>query len=941
MSSTNNLGDVFTGGATTSQHVEAEDDDHFENTTFKLKRTRSLGLLDEFIQPSDAEKAKLGELDSKGESEMSSANNASPLDGRSDNKGELDGDDDAVIDDDEADRESHKLQSPVVLKSPEMLPHDDTDIQYQPSRHVDYLSHQWDVSDISKSWRYVIQKRKDVANSARLENASWRTWAQRRSNLKTISPEVVNWSKDSDVTWLYGPIMKDEENGEADEEDNHKRITTATSAVAGDISIPNKQKKGPKPILKRRTVQDMMISHSNLLKLQLATNRMHDKQRQQHESQVRNENQLHNENEPPEFDDYDAISAKLNSQYKNIDSQNNSIVNLQKLNDDKKSESANSNSHQAPKNETNQPEHTSSDNATNIPPNNADVSAGANSTTNTSSPVPKEERRIHFNDEVQQCIAVEEYSDEDDDDYYDDDEDDYYYDDDEEDYMYETPHEDQDDENEDDEDDEDDDDDEGGFFLKVKSPSSPNAPVPGLSLSASKESTKNISNNDNTEDTDSISTTNSKVHRSIHLLPSTTLNYGSSDEESDDDNPYTSSLSHNANNRGYDYYYDYNTVYTCDPDHAIYGLNNKNDSKAPDVVDVPENITLGSNFDYEDIENEDFNNEKMPIIDPSIINNNNLNYPTSNNDDNSSSKANDFASNSNSNGEKTNDNSKGFEKSNSPEPSDKKASPFNFSDSDSENDSDDSENGLSISTRNSSQSLAQLVFTHNMTRSSNNDDEHQYPTYESQPVTGPVSSINPRHSSTSISKQSTSSNSLSQLFFGGGLTKQDENDSKALALSFFDTNDDQDEELQDQGEAISSLDMPQLQKTLSNTQRKASPLPPHTTSANAFLGNTTPPLEKQPKNTFSFDSESDSEEESSNDIIIPHVDNTTPSYASLSQVADKNGIRSPSPDVNSINSPQSNSSNSNSTTLGNQNKNIVGQAKGLATHLLGNWKNNE
>ena len=33
-----------------------------------------------------------------------------------DNKGELDGDDDAVIDDDEADRESHKLQSPVILK---------------------------------------------------------------------------------------------------------------------------------------------------------------------------------------------------------------------------------------------------------------------------------------------------------------------------------------------------------------------------------------------------------------------------------------------------------------------------------------------------------------------------------------------------------------------------------------------------------------------------------------------------------------------------------------------------------------------------------------------------------------------------------------------------------------------------------------------------------
>ncbi|CUM57057.1 uncharacterized protein AC631_05218 [Debaryomyces fabryi] len=937
MSSSNNLGDVFTGGATTSQHVEAEDDDHFENTTFKLKRTRSLGLLDEFIQPSEVENAKSGEVDSKGKSEISSGNKASPLDGSSINKEGLEVDNDALVDDNEEDRESYKVQSPVALKSPEMLPHDDTDIQYEPSRHVDYLSHQWDVSDISKSWRYVIQKRKDVANSARLENASWRTWAQRRSNLKTINPEVVNWSKDSDVTWLYGPIMKDEEHGEADDEDNHKRITTATSAVAGDISIPNKQKKGPKPILKRRTVQDMMISHSNLLKLQLATNRMHDKQRQEHESQTSKENQPHNENEPPEFDDYDAISAKLNSQYKNIDSQNNSMVNLQNLNDDKKTESTSSD--QATNKDTNnQSNNTSSDNTTAKPSNNEAVSTGTNSTS-SSSPIPKKDRRIHFNDVVQQCIAVDEYSDEDDDDYYDDDEEDYYYDDEEEDYMYETPHEDQDDSGDDEN--EDDDDDEGGFFLKVKSPSSPNVPVPGLSLSANKENNKN-SNNDNTEDTDSISTTNSKFHRSIHLLPSTTLNCGSSDEESDDDNPYTSSLSHNANNRGYDYYYDYNTVYTCDPDHAIYGLNDKNNSKTPDVVDVPDNITLGSNFDYEVIENEEFNNDKMPIIDPSVINSNNLNYPISNhNNSKSVSESNDSGNKVQNAGVAANDNSQGFVKPTSPDASNIKSSAFSFSNSDSEDDSDDSDDGLSISTKNSSQSLAQLVFTHNMTRSSNNDDEHQYPTYESQPVTAPVSSINPRHSSTSISKQSTSSNSLSQLFFGGGLTKQDQNQNQALALSFFGTNDGQDEEIQDQGETISSLDTSQLQRTLSNTQRKASPLPPHTTSANAFLGNTTPPLERQPKKTFSFDSGSDSEEEANDVIAPPRVDNSTPSYASLSQVADKNGIRSPSPDVNNIGSPQLNSNNSNSSTHGNQNKNIVGQAKGLANHLLGNWKNNE
>lgn len=89
------------------------------------------------------------------------------------------------------------------------------------------------------------------------------------------------------------------------------------------------------------------------------------------------------------------------------------------------------------------------------------------------------------------------------------------------------------------------------------------------------------------------------------MLPSTNLNYGSSDEESDDENPYTSSLSHNVNNnssRGYDYYYDYNTVYTVDPNHAIYG----NCKKEPDVVDVPENITMGSSFDYDAID-EDYN----------------------------------------------------------------------------------------------------------------------------------------------------------------------------------------------------------------------------------------------------------------------------------------------------------------------------------------------
>ena len=70
---------------------------------------------------------------------------------------------------------------------------DDTTIRHEPSRHVDYLSHNWKEEDIWASWRYMIGKRNYYQNSARLENASWRTWAKAKNNLKTLSPEKLNW----------------------------------------------------------------------------------------------------------------------------------------------------------------------------------------------------------------------------------------------------------------------------------------------------------------------------------------------------------------------------------------------------------------------------------------------------------------------------------------------------------------------------------------------------------------------------------------------------------------------------------------------------------------------------------------------------------------------------------------------------------------------------
>jgi len=81
----------------------------------------------------------------------------------------------------------------------EMLP--------EPTSHVDYLSHEWNEEDIWLSWSHVIHRRSTLANHVRLENALWRSWIKTKNHLKTMPPEALNWFKDSDVTWLYGPLL--------------------------------------------------------------------------------------------------------------------------------------------------------------------------------------------------------------------------------------------------------------------------------------------------------------------------------------------------------------------------------------------------------------------------------------------------------------------------------------------------------------------------------------------------------------------------------------------------------------------------------------------------------------------------------------------------------------------------------------------------------------
>lgn len=80
-----------------------------------------------------------------------------------------------------------------VSPDPIERPEDDTAVRVQPSRHVDYLSHDWSEEDVWTSWKHIVSKRGAYNNSARLENASWRSWAKKRSNLRTVPPESVKW----------------------------------------------------------------------------------------------------------------------------------------------------------------------------------------------------------------------------------------------------------------------------------------------------------------------------------------------------------------------------------------------------------------------------------------------------------------------------------------------------------------------------------------------------------------------------------------------------------------------------------------------------------------------------------------------------------------------------------------------------------------------------
>lgn len=128
---------------------------------------------------------------------------------------------------------------------------DDTAVKPQPTRHVDYLSHDWKEEEIWSSWRHIVAKRGELDNWERLENASWRTWMQAQQRLRTINPDKLNWMKDHDVTWLYGPLQTGSSHIKKEDTSGSSLFTRSDSFAASK-----------KPILKRRSVSEIMLARS-------------------------------------------------------------------------------------------------------------------------------------------------------------------------------------------------------------------------------------------------------------------------------------------------------------------------------------------------------------------------------------------------------------------------------------------------------------------------------------------------------------------------------------------------------------------------------------------------------------------------------------------------------------------------------------------------------
>ncbi|KAL3427237.1 protein phosphatase type 1 complex subunit Hex2/Reg1 [Phlyctema vagabunda] len=155
-------------------------------------------------------------------------------------------------------RSLSRPSSPVPIDRAE----DDTSIHGVPTKHVDYLTHCWHEEELSNTWKHLKFRKRSYNNIARLENASWRLWVKTKSRLKTIPPETINWLKEHDVTWLYGPLLNSDT--ACLRSCGTLKPSKRVKAISSDVSTR-------RPSLRKRSISEIFLrqsgcSSSSLLK---------------------------------------------------------------------------------------------------------------------------------------------------------------------------------------------------------------------------------------------------------------------------------------------------------------------------------------------------------------------------------------------------------------------------------------------------------------------------------------------------------------------------------------------------------------------------------------------------------------------------------------------------------------------------------------------------
>ncbi|PYI08393.1 hypothetical protein BO78DRAFT_441855 [Aspergillus sclerotiicarbonarius CBS 121057] len=89
---------------------------------------------------------------------------------------------------------------------PQPAVRDDLVIEEDAKVNVDYLAHSWTYEDMWATRRHVRQINQGSLVRCRFENALWRAWLSSSRKSVRMPAAFIAWDKDSDITWLYGPL---------------------------------------------------------------------------------------------------------------------------------------------------------------------------------------------------------------------------------------------------------------------------------------------------------------------------------------------------------------------------------------------------------------------------------------------------------------------------------------------------------------------------------------------------------------------------------------------------------------------------------------------------------------------------------------------------------------------------------------------------------------